>query len=305
MNSTLYSRNLIARRIAAACGAGVLLVGATACGSSDDKDGASPTSSSTSGPQSTVQGQLPGANGKVAAVDGSTAQVQSQQNGQVAVTWTGATTFTKEVAASLADVEVGDCVMVTPADTGTSSDSADEATTEVDAGSVRITPAASDGTCTGGLRGGPGGGPGAGQGPSFNGTPPSGAPTNGPPSGSQPQVRGMFGAFGKVTAVSASGFTVSSVRPAGSGSADTETADVTVSTSGTTKYTATAKAAAADVKVGSCMAAQGKTDSTGAVTATTIALSAAVDGECGGGFFRSRGDGASTGSSTTTSGQES
>jgi hypothetical protein len=54
---------------------------------------------------------MPGANGKVAAVTDSTAQVQGM-DGQVAVTWTGSTTFTKDVSATLADVEVGDCVLV-------------------------------------------------------------------------------------------------------------------------------------------------------------------------------------------------
>ena len=104
--------------------------------------------------------------------------------------------------------------------------------------------------------------------------------------------------FGKVTAVSAAGFTVSSVRPGTSGSGTTTTA-VSVTTSSATTYTTTAKATAADVKVGRCLNARGKTDSTGAVTATTVALSTPVDGECGGGFFRSRSGGTGTDASTT------
>lgn len=279
-------------RIATACGAVALLAAASACGS-DGQDPA--TASATTGPQTSQQGagQFPGANGKVAAVDGSTAQVQSQQNGQVAVSWTSSTTFTREVPASLSDVKVGDCVMATPSQDST--DSSDSASTKVAAASVRIT-AATGGTCAAGFRGGPGG-----QGPSLNGTPPSGAPSRAPsaaPSGAPRQLRGSFGAFGTVTAVSGSGFTVSSTQPG----SDTAT-EVSVSTSASTTFTTNAQATASDVTVGSCLNAQGPTDDTGAVTATTIALSTAVDGECGGGFFRSR---ASNGSGTSTdAGQQS
>lgn len=298
-------------RIAATCGVAVLLAGASACGNQDTDDSTTPTSSSTSGPQTDQQGagQLPGANGKVADVSGSTAQVQSQQNGQVAVTWTSSTTFTQEVAAERADVKVGDCVMVTPAPSSSSSSSSTGDDTQVAAGTVRII--ATTGSCTarpggpgGGPGGGTGGGTGGGAGPSFNGTPPSGAPTGAP--GGTSRFRGSFGAFGKVTAVSATGFTVSSTRPPAAGSTSTTRTAVTVSTSSSTTYTATAAAAASDVKVGSCMNAQGTTDSTGAVTARTIALSTPVDGQCDGGIFRSR-DGAPAGSggSTGTSSQAS
>jgi len=258
-------------RIATACGAVVLLVAASACGSKSNDTSNASTSTSDSGSQTSQQGQFPGANGKIAALDGSTAQVQSQQNGQVAVTWNASTTFTKEVAASLSQVKVGDCVVATPSQSDSSS-STD--TTKVTAANVRIS-TATGGTCTGGF-----GGPGGGQGPSFNGTPPSGAPTSAP-SGAPRQFRGSFGAVGKVTAVSGSGFTVSSTRP-GSDTATT----VAVNTTSATKYTTNAKATASDVKVGGCMSAQGTTDDTGAVTAKTVALSAAVDGQCGGGFFR-------------------
>jgi len=295
--NTLYSRTVTARRIAAACGVGVLLVGATACGSTGHDTSNASTNTSSSGAQSTQRGtgQFPGASGKVAEVDGSTAQVQSQQSGQVAVTWNDSTTFTQEVDASLSAVKVGDCVVATPnqSDTSTSTD-----TTQVTAANVRIS-AATGGTCTAGFGGGPGGGQDGG--PSFNGAPPSGAPSGAPsgipsgaPSGAPRAFRGSFGAVGKVTAVSGSGFTVSSTRP-GSDTATT----VAVTTTGATRFTTNAKATASDVKVGRCLVAQGTTDATGAVTARTVALSAAVDGECGGGFFRSRSGGTGTDASTT------
>ncbi|MET3963042.1 hypothetical protein ABIE44_002976 [Marmoricola sp. OAE513] len=290
----------VARRIAAACGAGVLLVGAAGCGSSDSgtptgstqNEGAQ-TSQNGSGP--TGQGQLPGADGKVAAVVDTTAQVQGQ-NGQVAVTWNGSTTFTQQVEARLADVEVGTCVVVQSA--SSAADDSSEAPTEAAATSVRIAPKGADGTCAAGLGGG---GPrlstNGGQPPSGF---PSGAPTDVPGGGNGgPRMRAFGGAVGEVTAVSAGGFTVKSSVPQLDGSAPSagstpkvSETSVAVTVSSATTYTTTGKATAADVKVGSCLRAQGETDDTGAVTAKTIALSPAVDGECTSGFRRgTAGDG--------------
>jgi hypothetical protein len=276
----------LARKVAVACGSVVLLLGVSACGSgSSDNPDATGRAGGQAGPQNRQQGgpggRMPGANGKVAAVADSTAQVQGV-DGQVAVTWTGSTSFTKEVSAKLADVEVGDCVLVVSADQPSSSATP---ATAVTAANVRITPK-TNGSCDLGMRGRGGqGGPGAGQGPQLNGTPPEGAPQG----GQRPQVRAVAGAVGEVTAVSASGFTVASVRP---GSEDTTAVTVTVDSA--TTYTSTVKAVASDVKVGVCVVANGTTDDTGAVTARTIALSQPRDGQCGG-FVRFRaGDGAST-----------
>jgi len=285
--------NSITRTIAAACGAGVLLVGATACGSSGDEDTPTTSSGTTTDQNapSTIQ-QAPGANGEVAAVDGSTAQVQSSDAGQVAVTWTATTTFTKQVEASLADVVVGDCVMVTPVESEEAEpDVTTTQPTEVTAASVRISEP-TGGSCT--PTGGPGGGPGGasqlqGGAPGAGGGPPEGAP-DGAPDGARPQVRGIGGAFGTVSAVSANGFTVDSIFPG----AEDDTA-VTVTVAKATTYSTTAKGAASDVQVGVCVRAEGKTDSTGAVTATRIAVTPAVDGECTGGMVRFR-----SGTPTTT-----
>jgi hypothetical protein len=279
----------LARRVAAACGSVVLLLGVSACGSNGN-DG-SPKATGQTGEQGGPKDQLggpdnrmPGANGKVAAVSGSTAQVQGM-DGQVAVTWTGSTTFTREVTARLADVKVGDCVLVGSADQPSSADGTPA--TEVTASNVRITPK-TNGSCglamrgPGGAQGAPGG---TGEGPQLNGTPPTGAP----PGGQRPQVRGMAGAVGEVTAVSGSGFTVAAVEP---GSDDTTAVTVTVDAQ--TTYTATAKGSSSDVKVGLCVAANGATDDTGAVTARSVAISQPRDGQCGGPVqFRSS-DGASS-----------
>ena len=268
----------LTRKVAAACGAAVLLLAASACGNSNGNDGnASGQTNDQGGPQSQRQGgRFPGANGKVAAVADKTAQVQGT-DGQVAVTWTSATTFTKDMGAALADVKVGTCVLV---GSGDQPSAGRTPATEVTAASVRITPK-TNGSCGAGMRG-PGGGPGgSGSGPQVNGTPPEGAPSG----GARPQLRGFGGAVGEVTAVSSTGFTVASVTSGSSGSTT-----VTVKVDADTTYTTTGKAAASDVKIGVCIAANGTTDDTGAVTARTIAVSQPQDGQCGG-FMRFKSDG--------------
>lgn len=273
---SLTARVRPTRRLAAACGAAVLLLGASACGDGNDANASGGTYQPGGGSRDAEGGpggggRMPGANGKVAAVDGSTAQVQGV-DGQVAVSWSASTTFTREVGAALSDVKVGSCVLVAPSGEPTASS---EQATSVTATSVRIT-TKTNGSCAAGVRGpgGPGGPGGqAGSGPQLEGTPPSGAAGG----GQRPQMRTLGGAVGEVTAVSATGFTVDSVLPG----RDDKTA-VSVSVSASTKYSRTVSGAAADVKVGVCVAANGTTDDTGAVTATTIAVTQPVDGQCGG-----------------------
>ena len=79
-----------------------------------------------------------------------------------------------------------------------------------------------------------------------------------------------------MTAISDAGFTVASQRQG----ADDAATTVTVTTSADTTYTTTASATATDVKVGVCVTSRGETDDTGALTATSIAVSDPVDGEC-------------------------
>jgi hypothetical protein len=247
-----------------ALGSLVLLFGVSSCGGS-----AGPAADSSSGPSAAGQPGgvggpgIPGASGEVAQVSGRTMQVQSQLTGQVAVTWTSRTTFTQQVSASLSDVASGDCVIV-----GTSS----ETTTgsPIAAETVRIIQAV-DGGCT------PGGG--AGQ--------PDGAPTEQPsdlPSDLPSNLRsggpggGGGGTFGEVTTVTKTGFTVEPVVPGGS---DAEATEVSVSVGADTTFTTTAEATAKAVRVGRCVDARGDADSTGAVTAESVSVSAKVDGECG------------------------
>jgi hypothetical protein len=230
-----------------------LLVAGCGAGSSDDT-----TAAAASANTDPAGRGGPSGSGEVVDVADSTAQVQNQQ-GQVAVSWTDDTTFTQQVDADLSAVTVGSCVMVT---TG---DSADASETDVAAATVRITESTDDGCAAGA---GPGGG-GAGDRPE-GGTPPSGAPDGG--------ARAM-GTSGEVTAVSDSGFTVEATQP---GSDTTSTVVVTVSSD--TTYTTTAEASADDVTVGRCVTSRGEADDTGAITATTIAISDKVDDACSTGF---------------------
>jgi hypothetical protein len=298
------------RQVLAACGTGVLLALVAGCGSGSgtpNASGQAPQDSSQNGQQNgqqTQNGRPPGANGKVAAVDGSTAQVQSQLSGQVAVTWTASTTFTKQVAVKLSAVKAGDCVMVEPTQTSASSGSG-TVPTAITAKAVRIT-APVNGSCTPAF-GGNGGGPQTqqnGSGPQqFEGPPPSGAGGAAPGDG-KTRFRG-FGAFGKVSDVTANGFKVATTMPTGQGSATTTT-DVTVTVTAGTTYTTMAKGTAADVKVGLCVRADGSTDNTGAVTARTIAVTPPANGQCGAMVFqRDGGPGSNSGTASSTGMQES
>jgi len=254
----------------------VLLLALAACGKEQADDTADTTGSTQTGPQGSTQlSGPPGASGEVADVSGRTMQVQNPTVGQVAVTWTASTTFTQQVDASLADVSVGDCVMVTSSSAAASS--SPSAAEPIAADQVRITPAVA-GECTGGR--------GSGAPGQLMTSAPQGMPTDLPsdlPSDGPMQLSG--GAIGLVTAVSPSGFTVASVQPPAPGSSDPSTTATTTAVSVTvsddTAYTRTAKATSSAVHVGVCVAARGTEDSMGAIKAASVAVSPKVDGQCG------------------------
>lgn len=246
-----------------------------ACGGGSD-DNTAATGSSADG--QSVGGQadqrrMPGGSGKVAEVSGTTAQVAGQDS-QVAVSWTDSTTFTQQVPGKASDVVVGSCVMVTSAD-GSSTDA-----TKVAAATVRITEAV-DGSCS--AMGGPGGGS------APSGERPTDLPER-PAGGDAPAGaaggRGPGGfAVGEVTAVSKGGFTVASTAPARDDASDTAAkTTVSVTTSDDTTYSTTAAASAKDIEVGVCVTSIGEAGDTGAITATSIAVSQPTDGECSTGF---------------------
>lgn len=253
----------LTRHTLATAGAVLMIATLAACGSGGDPEATDvdPQDSAPTVRGGGPGGTPPGAAGEVADVSGRTAQVQGP-TGQVAVTWTGDTTFTEEVDATLADVTVGACVLVTGAD------DTDAEATEVTAATVRIDEPADDGGCGFGA-GGPGG----------DGERPEGAPSD-LPSGAPDGVRRGFGTVGQVSAVSDDAFSVTSQRPG-----DEDPVEVTVTVDGDTALTTTAAAKASAVEVGRCVVARGDGDDTGAVTATSISVSDPVDGECQSGLL--------------------
>ncbi|GAB2999601.1 DUF5666 domain-containing protein [Amycolatopsis acidiphila] len=251
------------RRTLLAVAGGALALTLAACGSSGGGTAATPAAQApASGANNAARG--PAASGTIAAVAASSIEVQNPSSGQVTVNFSSSTTFTNRVSAALSDVTVGSCVAVT----GTG--------TPVAAKTVEIS-ATDSGTCAAG---------GAGMRPQ-NGTGssrpsrPSGAAR---PSGANGQGRGTFG---KVTAVSGSGFTVEQDnRQTGA------TTSVQVSVDATTTYTKSGSANSSALKVGECATATGQADDTGAVTAKTISLSQAGPNGCqtfGGGRQRNGG----------------
>jgi hypothetical protein len=112
---------------------------------------------------------------------------------------------------------------------------------------------------------------------------PSGARPSGFPSGARPSGfpsgRGRIGAVasGKVTSIAGNTLTIAARQfgPSGSG-----TSDKTVTVTSSTKMTTDATTNAASVQVGKCVTAEGKADSTGAVTATQVRITDPVNGQC-------------------------
>jgi hypothetical protein len=222
--------------------------------------------SSNAAPPAGAGANAPAASGLIADVSGSTMQVQSQQTGQVAVSWSTATSFTDTVSTTASAIKAGDCVFATGP-----SGSSPTATTFT-AATVSVTPAV-NGAC--GAPGGGGGGglgarPGGGSGfPGGGGARPSGAPGGG---------AGTARANGSVKSVSGSTIVITS-QAGGS----TPTAR-TVTIGGSTKITTVATATASAVKVGKCATVQGTAGSTGTVTAKTVRITDPTNGQCGGRF---------------------
>ena len=265
--------------------------------SSSGGSGSTPTPSASAlrggGAPSAQGGRVPGVFGTVAAVDGTTLQVQGNGE-QTAVVYSARTTMTAQVATSSSALAVGDCVSVRTApdaSTATTSPSAANEATTLAATTVTIVSSGGCDAAAGGADGFPAGGlPGGGTPPSGM---PSGAPSgmpSGMPSGGPPGGRGFggLGAIGEVTATSSGSFTLNRTMPGRPGG-ETSTAAPTASASSTpvtvtyqadTSFLTTTKATAAAITVGSCVRATGDTDDTGTLTATTLALSTPTDGSC-------------------------
>jgi hypothetical protein len=259
---------------------------AACSGSSSGASPGSPASSSSGGSGGSNGGgsgsgggngaaNRPGASGQVAAIAGTTMQVQSQQSGQVAVSWTSSTTFSHPVSTTTSAIKAGDCVVATAA--SGSSDASFTAT------SVTVS-AAANGQC-----GGPGGA-GTGQRPSGfpSGQRPSGFPSGQRPSGVPSGAPNRQGGFATGTVSSVSGSTIVIAARQFGGTNSTTNRNVTVNSQ--TKVTTQQSTTASALKVGLCVSAEGKADSTGAVAATSVRISDPVDGQCTAGFGRGGGN---------------
>lgn len=264
---------------------GLLAVAATAlalgllsgCGDTDSSASGTGSSASQEGPNG-QNGSSPmddpgRFSGLVAEKDANVLQVQSA-SGQVAVTLTDATTITQQVTGTVAEVKVGTCVVVMK---GT------EATT------VRLSQAV-DGSCSDGFTASRDGGRPQGAPSGRPSDRPSGAPS-GRPSGGPGGAMGEV-TVGRVSAVHGTTIVVDAVQTIGRGaaaagaspSAEPSTTATEVNLSGQVTVSRTESATAAAVRTGTCVTGSGKADSTGAVSATMVAVSAAVNGECTSGF---------------------
>lgn len=256
-------------RVATVIALPTLLFAMTACGGEEsiqeDKE------------NQAAQGQTertPGTSGEIVAIDDTTAQVRSNQSGQVAVSWTSDTSILNTVTGTIADVSVGDCVLVMLDD--------DVAST------VRLTES-TDGECS------LGGGPMRQRGQAPDGAQPDGERPDGVPDGERPSDRpsdapdgggrGGFGniVVGAVTKVANASLTIDA-QTFGQEDGESETTSQTVLVTSDTTITMTEDVDSSAIKVGLCMTAQGDQDDAGAVAATTITLSPKTDDSCGGGF---------------------
>ena len=259
----------------------------TACGSSSSVATTTTAASIYTSPPNGGGGggfgarSFPGASGEIAAITGTTLQVQGT-SGQTAVTYTPTTTFRQTVSATQAAVTVGTCISAfgTPASGSSTFGGPVTATT------VSISQPVS-GACTGGFGGGF-------RRSSASGTPGGGSFPGGgtPPRGSFPAGGfrgGRFGvASGLVKSVSGNTVTVQETNPQTSA-----TSSVVVTLTGTTTFTESTTATATDLAVGKCARATGSASSTGAITARSIVISTPGANGCYSGFgFRGGATGA-------------
>lgn len=217
----------------------------------------------------------PGAAGTVAAVTAADIQVQNPRIGQVRVTFSPSTSFTKMVTATPGDLVVGDCALAIGAPQPVGA-----ATSPLTAASVLISHPTADGGCPAGGFGGQGrgrsGSAGGGQnGGGQNGGGASPRTASGNPNRPPGAGRGRAGtAAGKIVSVNGASFVVQL------GAATTTRSVTTTQTTAFTKTTTTDKSALA---VGQCVTAAGPADDTGTVAASSISIRQPGPNGCQGG----------------------
>ena len=256
------TRNLRALSVGVVAIATVLTM--SACGSSSEA-----TSAPAEMPTGGQQRSFPGADGLIASVAGATLQVQGT-DAQTAVTYAGSTAITKTTTVALDSVKSGDCVTATGTEEGG----------VLTASSLRVS-APVDGSCSASGPDGMGRGQG---GPPGGGTPPSGIPGGGERPSGAPDMAGMNFAIGTVTGVTANGLSVNGrIMSPSAGQPSSAPADtaISIATAATTTITKDVKSSASALVVGQGARALGTADEKGTIAATSINVSAPVDGSCG------------------------
>ncbi len=294
----LRQRGMRVRQLAVLGAVGAAGLAFAACGGSSAASTTSSTAGATSGSSSgssTPPSTLPGASGTIAAVAATSLEVQNTQTGQTTVNYTSSTTIHQITTTTASAVTVGSCISAFGKPTSTSKSSTPFGE-PITATTVSITQPVS-GACErggfGGRTGGFGGGPG---GTGTGGTRPTG--TFKPPAG-RSFGNGSFGAAsGQVTAVSGSQVTVNETNPQ-----TKKATSVTVTLAATTAFTTTQTGTAAAIVVGQCARATGTADSTGAITAQDLTISAPTNGSCTSGFgFRGGFGGGAGGAASSATG---
>lgn len=289
----------------AAAAAVVLTVAGCSSGSSSPVAGSTAAASSGTRPGGSPRGTPPAAFGTIAAVAAGSFEIQNASTGQTTVDYSSTTPITAQRAATLAAVAAGECITATAAPAGsTASGAAPSSGTSgraqaITASAVIITPATNGSCAFGGI--------------GVGGQRASGAtrPTDRPPSGSRSPRPGGARGFGDVVSgrvqfVTGAAITVLSTRrgPDTSSPAPSTSTTNTVDVTPATTYIQTVVANPSALVIGRCATVQGKADSTGAVSATRIAVSTPSAQGCevafGGGI--GRGGSARSGAEPTPSG---
>ena len=276
------------KTIAAVGAIGLSMLALVGCSSGGTQAAANSTQQQDSGGSGsdTAQRQRPGVSGTIAAAEsdgtqGGKLQVQSSDS-QTAVTYTGDTTITRQVAAKQADLVAGVCITgMSGSMPGGDSSGGSSTGSGSESALSRVTISDPvDGACGFGGFGGGGGVPNGGE------TPEGGTPPTDPPGDGQAPGGAGFGGFasGMVTKVSGSTLTVERTAPDGT----TGEQEFTVDDS--TSYTRTEQATSKALEVGACVVATGAYSGE-SLAATSLAVSPAGDRGCDLGFG-GRGQGA-------------
>jgi hypothetical protein len=268
---TLWRRSILVATVGVSLAASLAFAGAA--------DAATTPSGSFSPPTS----------GSVAAISGSSMEVRNQQSGQVTVNWTPSTTFSQVASVPSSSAAAGDCVTVS----GSSSKGT------ITAKTVTISQPTA-GKCNSGGSGGSGGFGGGARPGGASGRPAGGFP-GGRPGGATGGRRPGFGGSGNVgfasgtvksatsTSLVISGISSASITKNAKSSkkpATPKTATVKVKTTSSTTYSENQAAASTNLAVGDCVTAAGSSDSTGAVSATTVRITSTGGQTCTTGFGR-------------------